>query len=78
MAISYNKLWKLLIDKKLSKADLRRLAGFSSNTLTKLRRDEIVALPVLDKICDLLDADYGDIMEHVKTTKEQEKANKLK
>ncbi|MFR2458704.1 MAG: helix-turn-helix domain-containing protein, partial [Christensenellales bacterium] len=38
MAISYNKLWKLLIDKKLSKADLRRLAGFSSNTLTKLRR----------------------------------------
>ena len=47
-------------------------AGFSSNTLTKLRRDEIVALPVLDKICDLLDADYGDIMEHVKTTKEQE------
>ena len=66
MAISYNKLWKLLIDKKLSKADLRRLAGFSSNTLTKLRRDEVVALPVLDKICDLLDADYGDIMEHVK------------
>ena len=60
------------IDKKLSKADLRRLAGFSSNTLTKLRRDEIVALPILDKICDLLDADYGDIMEHVKTTKEQE------
>ena len=72
MAISYNKLWKLLIDKKLSKADLSRLAGFSSNTLTKLRRDEIVALPVLDKSCDLLDADYGDIMEHVKTTKEQE------
>ena len=63
MTISYNKLWKLLIDKKMSKADLRKTAGFSPNTLTKLRRDEEVTLTVLYKICDTLNVDIGDIME---------------
>lgn len=66
MAVQYNKLWKVLVDKKMSKADLRRQAEISANTMTKLRRDEIVALPILDKICDTLDVDYGDIIEHVK------------
>ena len=66
MAVSYNRLWKLLIDKKMSKADLRREAVISPNTMTKLRRDEIVALPILDKICETLDVDYGDIIEHVR------------
>lgn len=66
MAVQYNKLWKLLVDKKMSKADLRRQADISSNTMTKLRRDEMVALPILDRICDTLDVDYGDIIEHVK------------
>ena len=48
MAISYNKLWKLLIDRKMSKADLRRAAGIAPNTMTKLNRDEEVTLePVL-------------------------------
>ena len=65
MAVRYNKLWKLLVDKKMSKADLRRQADISSNTMTKLNRDEMVALPILDKICDTLGVDYGDIMEHV-------------
>ena len=65
MAVSYNKLWKLLIDKKMSAADLRRAAAIAPNTMTKLRRDEIVALPILDRICDVLKVDYGDIMEHV-------------
>ena len=51
MAISYNKLWKLLVDKKMSKADLRRAAGIAPNTMTKLRRDEEVTLTVLNKIC---------------------------
>lgn len=68
MAVQYNKLWKLLVDKKMSKADLRRLADISSNTMTKLNRDENVALPILDRICETLDVDYGDIMEHVKET----------
>lgn len=66
MAVQYNKLWKLLVDKKMSKADLRRTADISPNTMTKLNRDEIVALPILDRICETLDVDYGDIIEHVK------------
>ena len=63
MAISYNKLWKLLVDKKMSKADLRKAAGIAPNTMTRLRRDEEVTLTVLNKICKTLDADIGDIME---------------
>ena len=63
MAISYNKLWKLLVDKKMSKADLRRAAGIAPNTMTKLRRDEEVTLTVLNKICAALGVNIGDIME---------------
>ena len=63
MAISYNKLWKLLIDKKMSKADLRKAAGIAPNTMTRLRRDEEVTLTVLNKICKTLEVDIGDIME---------------
>ena len=63
MAISYNKLWKLLIDKKMSKADLRKAAGIAPNTMTRLRRDEEVALSVLNRICIVLDVNIGDVME---------------
>ena len=63
MAISYNKLWKLLIDKKMSKADLRRAAGIAPNTMTKLNRDEEVSMTVLVKICTALEANIGDIMD---------------
>ena len=63
MAISYNKLWKLLVDKKMSKADLRKAAGIAPNTMTRLRRDEEVTLTVLHKICLTLEVDIGDIME---------------
>ena len=65
MAISYNKLWKLLVDRKMSKADLRKAAGIAPNTMTRLRRDEEVTLTVLNKICTTLDVDIGDIMEFV-------------
>ena len=65
MAISYNKLWKLLVDKKMSKADLRKAAGIAPNTMTRLRRDEEVTLTVLHKICATLNVDIGDIMEFV-------------
>ena len=68
MAISYNKLWKLLIDKKMSKADLRRAAGVAPNTMTKLRRDEEVSMAVMVKICKVLDANIGDVMDLVPTT----------
>ena len=65
MAVSYNKLWKLLVDKKMSKADLRKAAGIAPNTMTRLRRDEEVTLAVLNKICAALKVDIGDIMEFV-------------
>ena len=65
MSISYNKLWKLLVDRKMSKADLRRAAGVAPNTMTRLRRDEEVTLTVLNKICTTLNVDIGDVMEFV-------------
>ena len=65
MAITYNKLWKLLIDKKMSKADLRKAAGIAPNTMTRLRRDEEVTLAVLNKICSTLNVNIGDVMEFV-------------
>jgi len=71
MAISYNKLWKLLIDKKMSKADLRKAAGIAPNTMTRLRRDEEVTLAVLNKICKTLEVDIGDIMEFLSDTEDE-------
>jgi DNA-binding Xre family transcriptional regulator len=65
MAVSYNKLWKLLIDKKMSKADLRKAANIAPNTMTKLRRDEEVSLTILGRICAVLGANIGDIMDFV-------------
>ena len=65
VAISYNKLWKLLIDKKMSKSDLRKAAKIAPNTMTKLGRDETVSLCILSRICDVLDCDFGDIVEHI-------------
>ena len=63
MTISYNKLWKLLIDKKMSSADLRKEVGIAPNTMTRLRKVEEVSLNVLNKICSALNVDIGDVME---------------
>ena len=63
MAISYKKLWKLLIDKDMTAVELREKTGIAPNTMTKLRRNEEVTLTVLSKICATLEADIGDIME---------------
>ncbi len=65
MAVSYKRVWKVLIDQKMSKGDLRRAAGIAPNTMTKLNRDETVTLAVLEKICAAIHADFGDIMEYV-------------
>ena len=65
MAVSYNKLWKLLVDKKMSKADLRKAANIAPNTMTKLRRDEPVNLAILSRVCDVLECDFGDIIQHI-------------
>ena len=63
VAVSYNKLWKLLVDKKMSKANLRKCANIAPNTMTKLCRDEEVSLAVLGRICAVLNVNIGDVME---------------
>lgn len=65
MAISYKKLWKLMIDKEISSVQLRQITGIAPNTMTKLRRDEEVSMTVLGKICDVLGANIGDIMDFI-------------
>lgn len=65
MKMSYNKLWKLLIDKKMKKSDLRKDAKISSSTLSKLTNDENVTTDVLVRICNELKCDVSDIMEFV-------------
>lgn len=65
MAISYNKLWKLLIDKKMSTAELRKTADIAPNTLTRMKRDQEVTLQVLERICEVLQVDFGEIMEYI-------------
>jgi len=62
MAISYNKLWKLLIDKKMNKRDLKRVAGVSTTSIAKLGKGENITTDVLLKICKALDCDITDIM----------------
>lgn len=66
MALSYNRMWKLLVDKKMSKADLRKAAEIAPNTMTKLRRDEPVNLSILSRICQELNCDFGDIIEYIR------------
>ena len=71
MAVSYERLWKLLIDRKISKANLRKASGIVLNTMTKLRRNEEVTLTVWGKICKVLEDDYGDIIEYVDKGEEE-------
>lgn len=65
MAISYNKMWKLLIDKNMSAADLRKIANIAPNTMTKLRQNESVNLAILGRACAVLQCDFGDIIEYI-------------
>ena len=65
MAISYKKLWKLLIDKNMIKKELRIAAGLSTNVIAKLGKNENVSTEVLGKICKVLDCEITDIMEFV-------------
>ena len=65
MAYSYNRLWKLMIDKKINKTTLRQEAGITSNAMAKLGKDQPVNVEVLAKICRVLDCTVDDIMEIV-------------
>lgn len=64
MAISYNKLWKLLIDKKMTAAELRKAADIAPNTLTRMKKDQKGSMQVLERICSILHADFGEIVEY--------------
>lgn len=63
MSISYNKLWKLLIDKRMTKTQLREQADIATSTLAKLSKDEQVSMDVLVKICKTLDCGLDDVVE---------------
>ena len=65
MAISYKKLWKLLIDKDMMKKDLRAMTGVRTTTMSRLSKDENVGTEIVSKICSVLNCDVGDIMEFV-------------
>ena len=70
MAISYNGLWKLLIDRNQKKTDLIEGIGISSSTLAKMGRGDEVSLNVLTKLCEKYDCNYGDLISFEKENKE--------
>ena len=64
MAVSYNGLWKLLIDKNMKKVDMMNQVGISSSTVAKMTNGEFVSMKVLEKICEKMDCDFGDIVHY--------------
>lgn len=66
MKISYKKLWLMLVEKEISQADFRKDLNIASGTMTKMRRNEEVALSILIRICEYLDCNIGDICDVVK------------
>lgn len=66
MKISYNNLWKLMIDKGLNKSELREITGIGTNTLAKLSKNQPVSMEVLMKVCEKLDCDLTDVCEFIK------------
>lgn len=77
MEASYKKLWKLLIDRDMSKTNLRLKAGISTMALAKLGKNENVSMDVLKKVCTALQCDIGDIMELIPEDKKGKKLPKI-
>lgn len=71
MAVSYKRLWKLIIDKDMTNVEVRKAAHVSPSTFSKMKKNEYVALEVLDKICNILDCEICDIVERVPDEKEK-------
>ncbi len=69
MAFSYNKLWKLLIDRKMMKKDLMAKTDITSTTMAKLGKDLPVSMDVLARICKALEVNIGDIVDYVNNDK---------
>jgi len=77
MATNYNSLWKKLIDKGMSKTDLRIATGMSSGTLARLSKCEPVETTTLEKICRVLQCNIGDIMDYVPDLESDDLAKKI-
>ena len=75
MRVSYKKLWIMLAEREMSKAELRKLAGIAPATFTKLGRNQEVALSVLLRIAEVMDCDAGDIMSFVKENDQNSNTN---
>lgn len=69
MLVDYKKLWIKLIENNITKPQLRQMANLSPSTLTKLNKNEYVSMDVLTRICNILDCDFGDIVEVKKLTR---------
>lgn len=67
MRLSYNPLWKLLIDRNMNKTELRKLTGISSASISKLNKGENVTTDILLRICEALDCELNDIVEIIRT-----------
>ena len=73
MAVSYKRLFHLMIDKGMTNAELIEMGGFSANIITRLKRDNYVALDSIEKICYALDCGVDDILEFIPDKKEQKR-----
>lgn len=72
MALSYKKLWKLLIDRDMTRSDLRDAIGFSTATMAKMSKGEAVGTSILERICDMMNCNIGDIVDYVPETAKTE------
>lgn len=75
MKVNYNKLWKILIDKEITKTELRIKLEMSTATLAKMNKNEIISMSIIMRICEILNCNIGDIMDFVKEEKPIEKEN---
>ena len=75
MSVSYDKLWKLLIDKKMNRTELKDAAGISFNVLAKLGRNEFVSMESLQKICQTLSCNIGEIMDFIEEDTVEHRGN---
>lgn len=63
MKVNYNKLWKMLIDQKMNKTELRKKAGISTTTLAKMGKNELVSMEIILRICNVLECEIEDVIE---------------
>ena len=73
MAVCYNNLWKLLIDKNMNKTELKEAAGISFNVMARMGKNETISFESIEKICSALNCDIGDIISITQETKEEAK-----